>query len=60
MGAIKDGIGSLSYGLWIVAAFEALTVFLILYFIPKAAGATKPTAAQERVFGEVPATATKI
>jgi len=35
MGAVKDGTGSLSYGLWIVAGFEALTVLLILLCIPR-------------------------
>lgn len=35
MGAIKDSTGSLSWGLWIVAMFEGLTVFLILFFVPR-------------------------
>ena len=34
MGAIKDATGSMSIGLWLVAAFEAITVLLILKFIP--------------------------
>jgi len=46
MGAVKDGTGSLSWGLWIVAAFEALTVFLILYFVPREIrGTNTPVAA---------------
>ena len=53
MGAVKDGTGSLSYGLWIVAAFEALTVVLILYFIPREAGA-KVAAARDAVSAEAP------
>jgi len=34
MGVIKDATGSVSLGLWLVAAFEALTVLLIIKFIP--------------------------
>lgn len=60
MGAIKDGTGSLSYGLWVVAAFEAMTVFLILYFIPKMARAIAPVAARESTFAEAPTTGAKI
>src|SRR5215210_578501 len=34
MGVIKDTTGSVSLGLWLVAACEALTVLLIIKFIP--------------------------
>jgi len=34
MGVIKDATGSVSLGLWLGAAFEALTVLLIIKFIP--------------------------
>ena len=34
MGVIKDMTGSMSIGLWLVAAFEAATVLLIIKFIP--------------------------
>jgi sugar phosphate permease len=60
MGAIKDGTGSLSYGLWLVALFEALTVFLILYFIPGDARTAAAAAPQEDAMAEAPATGAKI
>lgn len=60
MGAIKDGTGSLSYGLWIVAAFEALTVFLILYFIPREVTAVPSATAREIAFAEAPTTGAKV
>ena len=59
MGAIKDGTGSLSYGLWIVAVFEGLTVFLILYFVPRETRAMAPAAAQEIALAEAPTTGAK-
>ncbi|KRE12253.1 MFS transporter [Bosea sp. Root483D1] len=36
MGVIKDATGLMSPGLWLVALFEAATVFLIIKFIPAA------------------------
>lgn len=42
MGAIKNNPGSLTYWLWVVAGFNALTVFLILAFIPREERAASP------------------
>jgi predicted MFS family arabinose efflux permease len=41
MGVIKDATGLMSPGLWMVALFEAATVFLIIKFIPTSAKAGK-------------------
>src|SRR3954451_6047315 len=55
MGVIKDATGSVSLGLWLVAAFEALTVLLIIKFIP----APRPDLVQhaEETYGIKPKTA---
>jgi len=58
MGAIKDATGSLSWGLWIIAIFEGLTVFLILFFVPKAMRAAAP--ANEASFASEPTTMAKV
>ncbi len=42
MGALRDATGSVSLGLWIVAAFEGLTVLLLLRFIPSTKTVSTP------------------
>ena len=62
MGAVKDGTGSLSWGLWIVAAFEALTVILIVRFVPREAKAASAAAQRDReaTLAEAPITGAEI
>lgn len=60
MGAIKDSTGSLSYGLWIVAAFEAMTVFLILFFVRREAADPVATAAPVITDSETAGTGAKL
>jgi MFS family permease len=45
IGLLKEATGSVSFGLWLVATFEATTFVLILKFIPAAANLSQETTA---------------
>ena len=46
MGVIKDLTGQMSPGLWLVAAFEGVTLLLIAYFVPAFGSEVRKRAAQ--------------